>query len=144
MGLGLPFEVLMQSFTSSYSASRGSLLEAEKTFLKYRQAFINDFCKPVYEHFLDEMVSLGKIDAPGYNEPAKRKAYLNAYWLAPKKSQIDELKEVNAAVARIEAGLSNKTVETMNLTGMKYENVLEIRKHEIEMEKEIQENNDRA
>lgn len=32
----------------------------------------------------------------------------------------------------------------MNLTGMKYENVLEIRKHEIEMEKEIQENNDRA
>lgn len=38
---------------------------------------------------------------------------------------------------RIQAGLSNKTVETMNLTGMKYENVLEIRKHEIEMEKEI-------
>lgn len=144
MGLGLPFEVLMQSFTSSYSASRGSLLEAEKTFLKYRQAFINDFCKPVYEHFLDEMVALGKINAPGYDEPAKRKAYLNAYWLAPKKSQIDELKEVNAAVARIEAGLSNKTVETMNLTGMKYENVLEIRKHEIEMEKAIQENNDRA
>ena len=144
MGLGLPFEVLMQSFTSSYSASRGSLLEAEKTFLKYRQAFINDFCKPIYEHFLDEIVSLGKINAPGYEEPAKRKAYLNAYWLAPKKSQIDELKEVNAAVARIEAGLSNKTVETMNLTGMKYENVLEIRKHEIEMEQEIQENNDRA
>lgn len=78
MGLGLPFEVLMQSFTSSYSASRGSLLEAEKTFLKYRQAFINDFCKPVYEHFLDELVELGKIDAPGYNEPVKRNAYLNA------------------------------------------------------------------
>lgn len=144
MGLGLPFEVLMQSFTSSYSASRGSLLEAEKTFLKYRQAFINDFCKPVYEHFLDELVALGKIDVPGYSEPAKRNAYLNAYWLAPKKSQIDELKEVNAAMMRIQAGLSNKTVETMNLTGMKYENVLEIRKHEIEMEKEIQENNDRA
>lgn len=141
MGLGLPFEVLMQSFTSSYSASRGSLLEAEKTFLKYRQAFINDFCKPVYEHFLDEMVALGKINAPGYSEPVKRNAYLNAYWLAPKKSQIDELKEVNAAVARIEAGLSNKTVETMNLTGMKYENVLEIRKHEIEMEKDLDGNN---
>lgn len=135
MGLGLPYEVLMQSFNSSYSASRGSLLEAEKTFLKYRQAFINDFCKPIYEHFIDELVELGKIKAPNYHIPSIKKAYLGAYWIAPKRSQIDEVKEVNAAMLRIEAGLSNKTIETMQLTGMKYERVLEQRKNEIELEK---------
>lgn len=30
----------------------------------------------------------------------------------------------------------------MNLTGMKYENVLEIRKHEIEMEQELEKSNE--
>lgn len=137
MGLGLPFEVLMQSFTSSYSASRGSLLEAEKTFLKYRQEFINNFCKPIYEHFFDELVALNKIHAPDYNDPVKKKAYLGSYWISPKKSQIDEVKEVNASILRINAGLSNKTIETMQLTGMKYERVMEIRRKEIELENSI-------
>ena len=137
MGLGIPHEVLMQKFSSSYSASRGSLLEAEKAFAKYRKFFIDAFCKPVYERFFDDLVASGRIKAPGYDDPIKRKAYLGAYWIAPKKSQIDEVKEVNAAIMRIEAGLSNKTVETMQLTGMKFERVLEIRKKEIELEKTI-------
>lgn len=137
MGLALPYEVLMQSFTASYSASRGSLLEAEKTFLKYRKEFINKFCTPIYERFFDEMVRLGKISAPNYHDPLYKKAYLGAVWIAPKKSSIDELKEVNAAIARIEAGLSNKSIEALNLTGVRWEQVIERRKQELEIEKNI-------
>lgn len=139
MGLGIPFEVLMQSFNASYSASQGSLMEAEKTYVKYRNEFISKFCEPIYERFMDELVSLKKINAPGYFEdPIIRNAYLSCYWLAPKKGMIDELKEIRAAEARINLGISNKTIEARRLSGVKWESIVETRKREIEIEKEIE------
>ena len=58
-GLEIPYEVLLKSYTSSYSASRAALLEAAEAFKKRRSYIENDFCQPTYEMFLAEAVARG-------------------------------------------------------------------------------------
>lgn len=116
--LELPYEVLMKHFTASYSASRGALLEAWKTFRMYRGWLVRDFCQPVYEQWLAEAVAKGRINAPGFfADPLIRRAYCSARWNGPSQGQLDPVKEVNAAVIKIENGLSTRATEARELTG---------------------------
>ena len=118
VALEIPYEVLMKHFTSSYSASRGALLEAWKMYKRRREWLANDFCQPIYEEFLAEAVAKGRIHAPGFfDDPIIRKAYAKAEWNGPTQGQLDPLKEVNAAAKRVEEGFSTRTRETIELTG---------------------------
>ena len=100
--LNLPYEVLMKNFQSSYSASRAALLQAQSTFNNYKQWFINDFCKPIYEQFLLEAVSIGRIDAPQFfDDPIIRAAWSNAEFYNETSRILDPVKEVNAAILRL-------------------------------------------
>ncbi|WP_100406664.1 phage portal protein [Bacillus solitudinis] len=114
--LELPYEILLKHFTSSYSASRGALLEAWKMYRMRRSWMAADFCQPIYEEWLAEGIAKGRIEAPGFFEdPVARKAYCGAEWNGPSQGQLDPLKEVNAATKRIEEGLSTRTQETVEL-----------------------------
>ena len=64
--LEIPYEVLLSSFNSSYSASRAALAEAWKSYIMRRSWFVSDFCKPIYEEFLDEIVLKGYVKLDGY------------------------------------------------------------------------------
>ena len=64
--LEIPYDVLVKEFDSSYSASRGALMEAWEAFKMRRSWFISDFCQPVYEIWLAEAVATGRIKAPGF------------------------------------------------------------------------------
>ena len=122
--IGLPAEVVLKTFNASYSASRAALLQAEDEFKSRRAAFINDFCKPVYEQFLTEAIALGRIDAPGFfDDPVIHQAYLNADWLNEANHSLDPVKEVNAAKLRLELGLSTKEIEVANLSGRDYDDI---------------------
>jgi lambda family phage portal protein len=114
--LELPYEVLLKHFTSSYSASRGALLEAWKMYNMRRSWMANDFCQPIYEEWLSEGVAKGRIEAPGFfDDPIIKKAYCGAEWNGPSQGQLDPLKEVKAAAKRIDEGLSTRTQETVEL-----------------------------
>lgn len=118
VALEIPYEVLMKHFTSSYSASRGALLEAWKMFKMRRDWMARDFCQPIYEEFLTEAIAKGRIYAPGFFDDALiRKAYCKAEWNGPSQGQLDPLKEVNAAEKRVDNGFSTRTRETIELTG---------------------------
>ena len=127
--LEVPYELLMKSFTASYSASRASLLEAWKAIKTSRSWFVSDFCQPVYEIWLSEAVARGRIDAPGFfNDPAIRAAWCKAEWIGPTQGQIDPVKEVTAATLRVEQGYSTREQETTALTGGNWDdNVEQIR-----------------
>ena len=121
VALELPYEVLMKHFTSSYSASRGALLEAWKMFKRRRSWLAKKFCQPIYNEWFAEAVALGRINAPGFfNDPLIRKAYTRAEWLGPTQGQLDPKKEVEAAILRVENGFSTRTKETQELTGGNY------------------------
>ena len=120
--LGVPAEVLFLNFTSSYSASRGALLEAWKLFRYWRSWWITNFCQPIYEEWLNEAVLKGRVKAPGFfDNPMIRYAYSWADWTGPSQGQLDPVKEVKAAVLRVENGFSTRQQETAELTGGDWE-----------------------
>lgn len=131
VALELPYEVLLKHFTSSYSASRGALIEAWKMYRMRRDWMARNFCQPIYEEFLAEAIALGRVDAPGFFEdPIVRKAYCKAEWNGPSQGQLDPLKEVQAAEKRVENGFSSRTKETIELTGGDFFETNRLRKAE--------------
>jgi lambda family phage portal protein len=134
VALELPFEILIKHFTASYSAARAAMLEAWK-FYKGRRVFVaSRFCQPVFEAWMDEAVAIGRIDAPGYfTDPLMRRAYLRAEWVGDAPGQIDPQKEADAAVTRIEAGMSTLKKETMELTGQNWADLHPQRAREHQM-----------
>lgn len=132
--LEIPADLLLKSFNSSYSASRGALLEAWKAFRMRRTWLTNDFCRPVYEVWMTEAVALGRIQAPGFfTDPLMRQAYLGSEWIGPSQGQLDPTKEVDAAVTAIENGLSTREAEAIKLNGSEY--VANVAKLQSENEK---------
>lgn len=124
MALELPKEVLMKHFQSSYSAARGALMEAWVFFQGRRAWMARNFCQPIYETWLAEAVSLGRVSAPGFfADPAIRAAWCGAEWIGDAPGYIDEEKAVKAAKGRIELGVSNRKRETPALTGEDYDKV---------------------
>ena len=116
--LEIPYEVLLSSFNSSYSASRAALLEVWKMYHMRREWFVNDFCQPIYEEFLDEIVSKKLVELPGYYEnPIIRKCYQKSEWHGQTQGQLNPIQEVKAAIMKIESGLSTLARETREING---------------------------
>lgn len=125
-GLEMPKEILMKAFTASYSASRGALLEAWKSFNMYRTWFVNDFCSPVYELWLNEAVATGRVSAPGYfSDPAVRTAWLKCEWIGPSQGMLDPTKEIQAEQMACENGFSTHADSALRLNGSDYDSNIE-------------------
>lgn len=120
----IPYELLIKHFQASYSASRAALLEAWRVFELKQDLLIEQFCQVVYDWVLTEVIARGIVEAPGFfDDPFARAAYLGASWTGPTPTQLDPLKEVNAAKARVDAGFSSIERETAELTGQSWERV---------------------
>lgn len=125
--LGIPYELMVMHFTSSYSASRAALMEAWKTFRKKREWFAQNFCQLIYEEWLIEAEMIGRVETPEYeNDILVQKAFTSAIWNGPSQGQLDPKKEVEAAILRINAGLSTRTKETAELNGGDFEQNIRI------------------
>lgn len=135
--LELPYDVLIKEFNSSYSASRGALLEAWEAFKMRRVWFVDDFCQPVYELFLSEAVARGRIKAPGFfDDPRLREAWCCARWIGPVQGQLDPKKEVEAAILMADRGIKTYEQITRELGGGDWEDNIEQSKLENEKIKE--------
>ena len=129
--LSIPKEVLTCSFNASYSASRAALLQFNDEVQRRREWFIRDFCRPVYEAWLTEAVAIGRVQATGYfDDPVRRMAWSEASWYGPSMSTRDPLKEMQAAMLRLEAGLSTREKEAAELTGTDYDTNMEQQRYE--------------
>ncbi|RXZ84592.1 phage portal protein [Paenibacillaceae bacterium] len=136
--LDMPYEVLLSVFNSSYSASRAALLQAWRAFRDRRDWFATDFCQPIYETWLFEAVATGRIKAPGFfRDAATRKMWSQALWIGPSPGQIDPIKEVQAAVHRINNGFSTHEKETSELTGMDWDSNVDVLEREWERRRDL-------
>ena len=117
-GLGIPYDVLVKEYNSSYSAARAALLDAWEDFRMRRTWFVDDFCQPVYEVWLAEAVARGRIKAPGFfDDPLLRAAWCGAQWIGPIQNSIDPKKEAEAAVIQIQHALKTHEQATMEMNG---------------------------
>jgi len=136
--IGQPFEVMIQHFSSSYSAARASLLEAWKSFMTHRTVtVVRKFCQPSLERVLTEAVIKGRIEAPGFlDNAAIRKAWCGAKWNGPGQGMLRPDVETKAAVARIESHLSTRSKEVAAIDGDDWDRLED--RHEYE-ERRLQE-----
>lgn len=97
VALELPYELLLKSFTASYSASRAALEMAWQMFRTRRSWMAWKFCQPVYEWVITEAVASGRLAAPGYfDDPVIREAWLGSNWIGPSRISLDPQKEASA------------------------------------------------
>lgn len=114
MALGLPYEVLVMHFQSSYSAARAALLMAWKEWRGRRDFLTKMLCQPVYELWLADEVAEGRIAARGFfTDPVLRAAWSGAQWTGDGPGSIDPTKEVDAAEKRVSLGISTKDAESI-------------------------------
>lgn len=136
--LEIPRDILLKEFTSSYSASRGALLEAWKSFKMYRTWFVNDFCDPVYEIWLSEAVALGRISAPGFfTDRAMREAWLGTQWIGPSQGQLDPTKEITAEIQACQNGFSTYADSALRINGSDFDSNVDELIKETERLKEV-------
>lgn len=118
MGLGIPREVLLKQFNSSYSASKAALLDAWVHFRSERFWAGLTFCQPIFETWLAEAVFLGRVKAPGFfSDPLMRWAYTRAAWPGDSMGSINPKDEVAAYTAAIDARLMTRERAEWELGG---------------------------
>ena len=127
-------EILLKSFSNSFSASKGAMNESWKSIKMRRGWFINDFCQVIYELWLAEAVSKGRIHAHGFfNNLIVRKAYSNCTWNGPTQGQIEPGREVAAAAQRVREGFSTREDECAALNGSDFDDIVRTLEHENEL-----------
>jgi len=122
MALEIPVEVLTMHFESSYSAARAALLTAWRVFYRRRNFVAARFCQPIYEEFLAEAVSIGRLALPGFfADPLVHQAWCGAEWAGDGPGSIDPQREVGAAQARVDMGISTLDAESIRYDGIDWE-----------------------
>jgi lambda family phage portal protein len=107
-GLGLPDHMLSGDLSgANYSSLRAGLLPFRQRMEQVQYTvLVPQFLAPVWRAVILHGVLSGDLDAPDFE--ANPEFYLQADWLPPKPLQVDPLKDVNATVAEIEAGLTSR------------------------------------
>lgn len=98
--LGIPYEVLMQHFDSSYSASRAALAQFRCTCDEYRCRFVESVVKPMFAVFCADL----GFDA----ESAWLMARESVWTMRERPIHIDEEKELRFWIDAVAAGLCTK------------------------------------
>lgn len=126
--LGLSYEQFSKDYTkTNYSSARASMAETWK-FMQSRKKIVSDKqATMIAVLWLEEEVNYMQNDLPlpagvtraqfksMFYDPVMREAICSFSWIGASRGQIDEVKETQAAVMRINAGLSNRQTETARL-----------------------------
>jgi lambda family phage portal protein len=135
--LGIPYEVLLKQYNASYSASRAALLDFWKRVRKWRGLVVDQFCQPVYEEWLTDAISLGRIVnfKGGFDDPLIRRAMLRCIWTGTSAGSLDPQKEVAAADMKVKCGFSTIERESAELNGSNYsDNIRQQSREQTEFE----------
>jgi lambda family phage portal protein len=143
IGSGLPYEVLISHFQSSYSAARGALQEAWKMYSMRRTWLIDSFCQPIYELWLTEAVAKGRVEAKGFfDDPAIKKAWCGATWIGPAQTSLNPAQEANANKINLENGLDSRANIIQRTIGVNPDTMFDtvVREHKQRVEAGLTEN----
>lgn len=112
-GLGISYEEFSRDYSkSNYSSARASMLHTFKTMQAKKKIIADRFATSIYALWLEEAINMGEIPLPKgaspdwFYEGLNKEALIRCEWIGASRGQIDELKETQAAVLRISAGLS--------------------------------------
>jgi lambda family phage portal protein len=151
--LGVSYEQLARDYTNTnYSSARAAMVETWKFMQSRKKAIADRFATIIYRLWLEEAMNTGQIEAvkrrgmPSLYSPqsGSRFGRLNlnfdaisrCEWIGASRGQIDEQKETEAAIAKINAGLSTAEDELARL-GKDWRKVFRQIQREQEMRKTL-------
>jgi len=132
----IPPEILMLHFSNNYSASRAAINEFKIYLDRIRSDFSIDFCKPVYNEWLINMVLTDRIEAAGFLQAWRDKnlflvygAWIQSDWAGAIKPSVDRDKEAKAYERMTKHAWITNDRSAKELTGTKFsQNVRRIKK----------------
>lgn len=131
MALEIPYEILLRSFSISYSASQAAMLEAWRVFDARREWFAQTFCQDVYASFVGELVASGKVQVNGFfTDDNIRHAVTSSVWIGRPRGHIREDNAIKASVLAINEGLTTRTAEVAKLFARDWEEMQLETQHE--------------
>lgn len=119
--LGVSYEQLSRDYTkTNYSSARAAMTETWKSMQSRKKMVADRFATIIYRLWLEEALNAGMItsiprNAPSWYEGQNADAYSRCDWIGASRGQIDEVKETQAAVLRINNGLSTIEEEAARL-----------------------------
>lgn len=113
-GLGVSYEQLARDYSkTNYSSARAAMLETWKHMQSRKKMVADRFANAIYALWMEEALQRGELPLPAgvrrdqfFYTGQNKDAICNCAWIGANRGQIDELKETQAAVLRIQSGLS--------------------------------------
>ena len=108
-GLGLPYELVSGDLEGvTYSSIRAGLIEFRRRVEQLQHnVVVHLFCRPVWERFVRLAVLTGELPVRDFDRNPD--AYLGCAWLPPKFDYVDPVKDVQAEIMAIGAGLKSRS-----------------------------------
>lgn len=119
--LDVSYEQLSRDYTkTNYSSARAAMNETNKAMVSRKKAVADRHATFMYRLWLEEALNAGSITSikrnmPSYYDGQNTEAYSRCDWIGASRGQIDELKETQAAVLRVNNGLSTIEQECARL-----------------------------
>ncbi len=119
--LGVSYEQLSKDFSkANYSNLRAAMADTERRMKVQKRQVADRFATVYYRLWLEEALNKGEITAmprkaPSWYDGLNQEAYSACDWIGASMGQIDELKETQAAVLRVNNGLSTREIELSRL-----------------------------
>lgn len=116
--LNVSYEQLSRDYTkTNYSSARASIGEAQKSMMSIKRIVAEKTANFMYRLWLEEAINYNELECfkrrnlPKFYEGLNAEAYSACEWIGAGQGQIDPLKETQASVLKIKAGLSTKEIE---------------------------------
>lgn len=143
MGLGLSYEEFSGDYSkSNYSSARASMMNTWRRLQGKKRTAADKIASRMYANVLEEELSAGRLPLPPgktmawFYEPLVREALTACSWIGAARGQIDEMKETQAAVMRVQNNLSTLAAECARV-GTDWRDVLRQRAREKKMMDEL-------
>lgn len=116
--LGMDYAEFSRDYSKMSYATAKLSTENTRRFMRSRKKSVADrLANLIYGNVLEEFIAQGEVPLPrgftrdDYYRPLMREAFSRCAWIGTGTGQIDELKETQAAILRIKAGLSTYEIE---------------------------------
>lgn len=140
--LGVSYEQLSRDYTqTNYSSARAAMAETWKFMQARKKLRADAFANEVYWLWLEEAIYNGMLDTVPRNAPdfwtgLNAEAYCACEWIGAARGQIDELKETQASVLKINNRLTTRESEMAKMHGTDWRRVMrQIAREERTMKK---------
>jgi lambda family phage portal protein len=144
-GLGMSYEEFSRDFSkTNYSSARASMGQTFKFTQGRKKVVADKMATMIYHLVLEEEINAKNVPLPKgftidtyYSAPVLREAIGACDWIGASRGQIDELKETQASVMRINSGLSTWEAECARL-GNDWRRLFKQQARERRMQKELE------